>query len=218
MLIVASAKLSLSNTARSSTSSRSSSRAVAKCRYDAVPAARIPSIIAVSPGSWSGAGPLQIQQHRHPRGQPELILQTRDLHPRPNPAVPLPIDADENLTLLQVGPIHAARRMRPGAGLIPHRNQMQPPDRPQRRRPLLSQLLQRRGNKHPDPLIRRKDHRRPILSRFLARRNGHTRLPPFRRITMPHLSPPDLARQEGVSRQTRARPSRQAASLRRRRL
>jgi hypothetical protein len=50
-LIVASAKLSLSNTARSSTSSRSSSRAVANCRYDTAPAERIPSIIAVSPGS-----------------------------------------------------------------------------------------------------------------------------------------------------------------------
>ena len=56
ILIVASAKLSLSNTARSSTSRRSSSRAVLKCRYDVVPAARILLIIVVSPGSCSGAG------------------------------------------------------------------------------------------------------------------------------------------------------------------
>ena len=56
MLVVASAKLSLSNTARSSTSSRSNSRAVAKCRYDVAPAERILLIIAVSPGSCCGAG------------------------------------------------------------------------------------------------------------------------------------------------------------------
>ena len=56
MLIAASAKLSLSNTARSSARSRSSSLGVAKVRYDTVPAARMLSIIAVSRGSWSGAG------------------------------------------------------------------------------------------------------------------------------------------------------------------
>jgi hypothetical protein len=60
---------------------------------------------------------------------------------------------------------------------------MQPPDRPQRRSPLLSQLLQRRRNKHPNPLIRGQDHRCPILSRVPARRNGHTPLP---RLLMPH--------------------------------
>jgi hypothetical protein len=69
---------------------------------------------------------LQVQQHRLTSGQPELILQTRNLHPRTHPAIPLPIDADENLALLQIGPIHALRRMRPGAGLKPHRYQMQP--------------------------------------------------------------------------------------------
>ena len=73
--------------------------------------------------------------------------------------------------------------MRPRPRLKPHRNQMQPPDRPQRCRPLLSQLLQRRGDEHPDPLVRGQDHRCPILSRILARRNGHTRLP---RMLMPH--------------------------------
>jgi hypothetical protein len=50
------AKLSLNRTARSSASSRSSSLGVAKVRYDSVPAARMPSIIAASRGSWSGAG------------------------------------------------------------------------------------------------------------------------------------------------------------------
>jgi hypothetical protein len=70
----------------------------------------------------------------------------------------------EPLALVKVGPIAAARRVRSGAGLIPHRNQVQPPDRP-----LLSQLLQRRGNKHPQPLIRRKNHRRPIPRQYVTR-------------------------------------------------
>jgi hypothetical protein len=56
VLIAAPAILSLSNTARSSASSRSSSRAVANARHDTLPAARMPSIIAASPGSRSGAG------------------------------------------------------------------------------------------------------------------------------------------------------------------
>jgi hypothetical protein len=47
------AKRSLSNTARSSASSRSSSRGVENVRYDTVPAARIPSIIAASRNSSS---------------------------------------------------------------------------------------------------------------------------------------------------------------------
>src|SRR5689334_13072814 len=56
MLTTAPAKLSLSSTARSSVSSRSSSPGVAKARYDTAPAARIPSIIAASRGSRPGAG------------------------------------------------------------------------------------------------------------------------------------------------------------------
>ena len=56
VLIAAPAKLSLSNTARSSASSRSSSRGVPKVRYDTVPAARMPSMNAASRGSCPGAG------------------------------------------------------------------------------------------------------------------------------------------------------------------
>src|SRR5262249_4691455 len=93
-----------------------------------------------------------------------------------HPAVPLPVDAHKHLALLQVGAVHAARRVRPGAGLIPHRNQVQPPDRPPRRRPLLRQLPQSRGDEHPHPLIGRQDHRRPVRRRYLARRSVRTRL------------------------------------------
>src|SRR5262249_40085120 len=52
------AKCSLSSTARSSASSRSSSLGVANVRYDTLPAARMASIIAASRGSWPGAGRL----------------------------------------------------------------------------------------------------------------------------------------------------------------
>ena len=61
-----------------------------------------------------------------------------------------------------------------------------------RRRPLLSQHLQRRRNKHPNPLVRRQNHRYPILRRLIAWPTGHTR--PLRN---PHIKvslaahPPD---------------------------
>jgi len=54
--VVALSEISLTRTARSSASSRSSSPAVAKVRYDVEPAARMPSMNVVRRGSWSGAG------------------------------------------------------------------------------------------------------------------------------------------------------------------
>jgi len=74
------AKLSLSNTARSSASSRSSSRGVAKVRYDTFPAARMASIIAASPGSRSGAGRLRYNSmgfpaaSRYSSSRPEISI------------------------------------------------------------------------------------------------------------------------------------------------
>jgi hypothetical protein len=125
---------------------------------------------------------LEIQQHRHPGRQPELILQPGDLHPRRHPAIPLPVDPHKHLALRQIRPVHGPRRMRPGTGLIPHRHQMQPPDRPPRRRPLLRQLTQRGGNKHPHPLIRRQDHLGPGRSRHPARQCARAQL-----LRLPHV-------------------------------
>jgi hypothetical protein len=54
--------------------------------------------------------------------RPPFLLRRRSWH--------IAISAYEAVaSLSQVGPVHAARRMRPGARLIPHRNQMQPGDR-----------------------------------------------------------------------------------------
>ena len=103
-------------------------------RPDVVDHRRQPRLLA-------GRRALEVQQHRFARGQPVLILQARDVHPRRDPAVALPVDAHEHLALLQVGPVHAARRVRPGAGLIPHRNQVQPPDRTPGGRPLPGQAV-----------------------------------------------------------------------------
>ena len=148
------------------------------------------SIIAASRGSWSGRRALEVQQHRLARRrQPVLILQPRDLHPRRHPAVPLPVDAHKHLALLQVRPVHGPRRVRPGARLIPHRDQVQPGDRPPRGRPLGGQLLQRRGDEHPHPLIRRQDHCRPVRRRLPARRSGRTRL-----LRLPHVPAPSRRR------------------------
>ncbi len=80
MPAAAPAKLSLNSTARSSASSRSSSRAVAKVRYDIVPAARMLSSIAVSRGSWSGAGRLRYSSiglpaaSRYSSSSPEISI------------------------------------------------------------------------------------------------------------------------------------------------
>jgi hypothetical protein len=61
-------------------SSRSSSRGVANVRYDTVPAARTPSIIAASRGSSSGAGRLRYSSiglpaaSRYSSSRPEISI------------------------------------------------------------------------------------------------------------------------------------------------
>jgi hypothetical protein len=39
---------------------------------------------------------LQIHQAGHSRGVPQLVLEPRDVHPRRDPAVPLPVQPDED--------------------------------------------------------------------------------------------------------------------------
>ena len=121
-----------------------------------------------------GSGTLQVQQHGLARGQAVLVFQARDVHPRGDPAVPLPVDTHEHLALRQVGPVHAARRVRAGTRLIPHRHQAQPLDGPPGGRPLTGQLFQGRGDKDPDPLVRREDNTGPGLRRLVAHRGPRT--------------------------------------------
>ena len=59
----------------------------------------ISSIMAVSRGSRSGAGVLMYSSRGIEWRESELVLETRDVHARPDPAVPLPIQADEDVGL-----------------------------------------------------------------------------------------------------------------------
>jgi hypothetical protein len=122
-----------------------------------------------------GSGTLQVQQHGLARGQAVLVFQARDVHPRGHPAVPLPVDTHEHLALRQVGPVHAARRVRTSTRLIPHRHQAQPLDGPPGGHPLTCQLFHSRGDKDPDPLVRREDNIGPGPWRLVADRGPRTR-------------------------------------------
>ena len=64
---------------------------------------------------------------------------------------------DEDVALLEVAAIEAARRVRPSAELEQHRRQMKRLDRPTHRRPLLGQLLHRRRHEDTHPLVRSQD-------------------------------------------------------------
>ena len=90
-----------------------------------------------------GGGDLDIQQPRHASGQPQLVLQAGDVHAGPDPAITLPVDPHENVGLLQVGPVHRLRRVRPRPRLEHHRRQPQLLDRPPHHAALGGQFLQR---------------------------------------------------------------------------
>ena len=68
---------------------------------------------------------LDVQQPGDRVGQPELVLESRDVHARPDPAVPLPVQADEDVGLREVGPVQLARWVRSGAELEQHRREPQ---------------------------------------------------------------------------------------------
>ena len=140
------------------------------CRADAVNQRRQARLLV-------GSGTLQVQQHGLARGQTVLVFQARDVHPRADPAVPLPVDTHKHLALLQVGPVHTARRVRAGTRLIPHRHQAQPLDGPPGGHPLTGQLFQGRGDKDPDPLVRREDNTRPGRQRRVVHRGPRRKAP-----------------------------------------
>jgi len=56
---------------------------------------------------------LDVDEPRPVAGQPVFVLEARDRHRRRHPAVALPVQADEDLRLLQVGAVKRLRRMRP---------------------------------------------------------------------------------------------------------
>ena len=98
-------------------------------------------------GLLVGGGSFGIEQHRLTGGQAVLVLEAGDVHAGGDPAVALPVDADEHLALLEVGEDASARYMLPrrvgtGARLVPHRNQVQALDGAPGGRALIGQLLQ----------------------------------------------------------------------------
>ena len=52
---------------------------------------------------------LDVQKPRNRMGETELVLQARDVHARSDPAVPLPVQTDEDVRLGQVRPVQPAR-------------------------------------------------------------------------------------------------------------
>ena len=68
---------------------------------------------------------LDVDKPGQSRRQEVLVLQPGHLLPRRDPAVALPVHADEDLALRQVRTVNLPRRMRPGTQLEHHRHQPQ---------------------------------------------------------------------------------------------
>ena len=98
---------------------------------------------------------LQVDQPRQRPGEPELVLQAGDVHARPDPAVALPVEADEDVGLGEIGAVELLRRMRASTELEHHRRQPQRLDRPRHRRSFVGELGEGRADEDAQPLIRR---------------------------------------------------------------
>jgi Enoyl-CoA hydratase/isomerase len=111
--------------------------------------------------------------------QVELLRQTRHLHARPDLPVALPVQADENVALRQVGAVQIPRRMRTGPQLEQHRRQPQRRDSPRNSPPLRRQLTQCGAHEHPQTLVRGPDNHAALpqasqLGAHLCRCHGRT--------------------------------------------
>ena len=115
------------------------------------------------PGLLLRGGHLEVEQARHPLGQPELVLEPRDVHPGPDPPVALPVQADEHVRLRQVRPVELTRRVWSGPELEDHRRQPERRDRPGDRSPLRGELGQRRADEDAQPLVGCPDRRRHLV-------------------------------------------------------
>ena len=75
--------------------------------------------------------------------EPKLIFQAGDVHARPDPAVTLPVEADEDVGLRQVGPVQLPWWVWSSAELEHHRRQPKRRDRASDRGAFLGELDQR---------------------------------------------------------------------------
>ena len=127
---------------------------------------------------------LDVQQPGNRAGQPEFVLEARDVHVGADPAVPLPVQTDEDVRLSQVRPVQLARRMRSSAELEHDRREPECRDGATNRRTLLGELGQRGTDEDAQTLVRGPDRDLALL--------GHR-----------HASPPWLPK---VSRHPVAQP------------
>ena len=126
---------------------------------------------------------LDVDQLGTPLTPLELVLDPGDRRTRCDPAVALPVDADEDVALLEVRAVHLVRPMSASTELEPHRRQAQGPNRGLDRISLGRELAQSGRDEHPQPLIRRQDrsalgHVQSLtLPRPRSRREAALRLP-----------------------------------------
>ena len=106
---------------------------------------------------WSGC--LDIDQLGFVTSELVLILQAGHLHRGGDPAIALPVEANEDIALRQVGPVQFTRWVGACAQLEKHGRQAQLRDGLSCRYSLGGQLVERRADKHPHALVRRADHR-----------------------------------------------------------
>ena len=79
---------------------------------------------------------LEVEQPRARSREPELVLESRDVHPGPDQGVALPVQADEDVGLGEVGPVQLLRRVRPRAEFEHDRREAQRGDGAGARRPV----------------------------------------------------------------------------------
>jgi hypothetical protein len=140
-----------------------------------------------------GGGFLDVQQSRQVAAQPELVVQPGDVHVRCDPAVALPVQADEDLRLLQVRPVQRARRVRAGTELEHDRDQALAGDRVADGGTLLAQLDQGGGDEDPQPLVGGQDGhgRAPTGSSVMPMLPGrHTRWGTAAKLKSPAITAP----------------------------
>jgi hypothetical protein len=87
---------------------------------------------------------LHIEEHRLTLSELELVLDARDRRSRRDPAVALPVNADEDVALADVGGIEVARRVRTRALFEQDRRETQRGDRLARLHAFEGQLAKRR--------------------------------------------------------------------------
>src|SRR5207248_6068827 len=106
-----------------------------------------------------GRRPFDVDQLRLIARELVFIGQPRDRFAGRDPPVALPVDPNEDVTLIEVSPIEVAWRMRPCTELEQDRREMQLPDRVTGGRTLVSELPKRRTDEDAQALIGRANDR-----------------------------------------------------------